>query len=249
MLRSDKSGALFIGFGCLLLASCDQAGTPLCGLDQILATAENRQLSCVPAPGGKVEPPPCPTTLSSDGRSLLCTSLNESTDRDPDVRAALDALEQKTASLELRVVRENPLLRARYVGVTKMPTRARVVSGGKTGLTAAAELCAANFGEGAHLCAMDELYRAVTAGSITATSTIPRAWAYVPNWNMPITGAERPQQGVADTCNSYTYELGARRWVGILVEWGPLPDGTPGFRWQGGSAAPCSSTYPLACCK
>ncbi|HNN91936.1 MAG TPA: hypothetical protein PKI03_06695 [Pseudomonadota bacterium] len=113
----------------------------------------------------------------------------------------------------------------------------------------AAQLCTAEFGPGSHMCMMDELYESVATGVLGATATIPRSWVYMPNWNKPTTNPEQPAQGVADNCQGYTYPLGARGWVGVVVEWRALPDGTPGLRWHSGGEASCSSLLPIACCR
>jgi len=238
--------------GCLLSATCDQppsANRVVCLPDQVLGTDASRQLLCVPAPHGKVAPPSCATALTSDGQQLLCTSRDESADKDQDASAALLQLDGAIKDIRAQLPPTTPGPAVSYVGLTMTPTAGRIISGPIWGLTAAADQCASQFGTGAHMCVMDELYQSVVRGTLDARSLIAPAWVYMPNWNTPAANPEEPLQGVADTCQDYTYPLGARNWRGMLVEWGLLPDGTPGFRWHGGTDAYCATTHPIACCK
>lgn len=237
--------------GCLLGATCDQpaAAPVICLPGQVLGTDGNRQLLCVGAPLGKIATPSCDTALTSDGQLLLCTSRDTSADKDADVSATLLELDGMIKDIQALLQPTVSVAQASYVGTTSMPNTGRFLAGFRSGLVVAAQQCAAQFGAGAHMCVMDELYQSVGNGTLGAADSIPPAWVYMPNWNIPTPNPDNPLQGVADTCDNYTYQLGARRWRGILVEWGPLPDGTAGFRWHGGNDTACSSVHPVACCK
>lgn len=236
-------------FGCLFVWSCDGAKPLVCASDEVLTTDENRQLICRPAPAGSSTPPLCESILTSDGRQLLCTSRSSSADKDGDVRSALVQMNSDLLGIERQIREKTPPAAAHYVGVTSTTTFGRIQYTVAQGLTAAASQCAMQFGEGAHMCLMDELYQSVVNGTLGPANTVPKSWVYMPNWRPPLAGAEQPEQGVADNCQGYTYPLGARRWVGVVAEWSPLPDGTPGFRWHSGSEGACSLLLPIACCR
>jgi hypothetical protein len=235
-------------YGSLLGSSCDQAARPLvCGSEQILGADGSGHQICVVAPNGAVTPPKCPEALTSDGRQLLCASLNKSVDRDADVRAAVGQLETATDHIQRRLTPSIEL--GTYVGNSKFTTNGLIVSDNQVGIIAASAVCASQFGAGAHMCVMDELYQAVIDGRLGTADTIPLAWVYMPNWNSPEPNPVEPLRGQADSCGGYTYPTASRNWRGILVEWSPLLDGSPSFRWHGGVDAACYGTHPIACCK
>jgi hypothetical protein len=237
--------------GAVLVSACN-GGRPMCGPGEILATDSFRQLFCIPAPQGDVPPPQCNMALTSDGRTLSCTSRNTSTDRDQDVPAALMQLATTLTDLQTALPEAPGMPAVRYLGVSTYVTPGAAVSPtnyNKQGLAAAAELCARDYGEGAHACLMDELYTSATAGTPGEADTIPLAWVYMPNWNYPISFYFQPEEGLADNCNGLDYGGTDRGWRGILVQWGPLPSGDVGFRWHGGADALCLNMHPLACCR
>lgn len=240
--------------GCLLLASCDLGGTAApfsCTDGSVLATDENRHLYCRPGPLPVVAAPSCTGTLTSDGRQIYCTSPTRSADQDADIRTTLTQLDAQTESLARALPPRGVSIRSGFVGTTSTTSFGNILGDGSSspGLVAAATLCAAEFGAGAHLCLQDELSESVANGTLAASSTLPPSWVYAPNGNNPLASTEQSEQGIADNCQGYTYPLAGRRWVGVLVEWGPLPDGTPGLRWHSGTDAYCTSRRPLACCK
>ena len=225
----------------------------ICSPAQILATDSQARLVCVTAPNGTASPPSCTTALTSDGQKLLCAPVNTASDKDQNVIPALEQLDGAAHDIEIQSQFPSQPAKpaASYVGLTTRANSGDFYSPGQAaeGVGASASLCVNDFGQGAHLCTMDELYQAVVNGALKATDTIPPSWVYMPNWNIPIIGAETPLQGVADNCGGYSYQLSSRRWRGIAVEWGPLPDGTPGFRWHGGDDAYCGSSHKITCCK
>ncbi len=235
--------------GCLFAWACDGGKPLVCTSNEVLTTDGNRQLTCRPAPAGAITPPYCESILTSDGRQLSCTSRSASADKDADIRSAIAQVNIDLNGIERQIREKTPPAAASYVGVTTGTTSGRIQSGVLQGLTAAAALCATQFGDGAHMCMLDELYQSVVNGTLGPANTIPKSWVYMPNWRPPLAGAEQPEQGVGDNCQGYTYPLGARRWVGVAAEWRPLPDGTPGFRWHSGSEGSCTMTLPIACCK
>jgi hypothetical protein len=187
--------------------------------------------------------------LTSDGQKLSCTTTNTAADKDEDMIAALDQLDITSRDLLTQLM---PMESTRvYVGSTAIAHDGAFRSNPPVaaGLAASAAFCAAEFGVGARMCTMDDLYQSVVNGTLGATSAIKPSWVYMPNWNTPLSDTVAPYRGMADNCAGYNYHNGANHWRGILVEWGPLPDGTPGFRWHGGDDAACYTSHPVACCK
>ena len=116
------------------------------------------------------------------------------------------------------------------------------------GLVAGARLCDAEYPR-AHLCTVYELLASIGAGRLDGATPVPRSWVYAPAWSRPLANPEQPEAGLADTCASYTYPLGARRWTGVAMEWSELPTGVVGLRLHGGAEASCYEELPLACCR
>ncbi len=250
-LKRLQHAALVSGLFC---AACDPpiaksaSASVVCSPEQILGTDKNRQLVCLAAPPGKIVAPYCAEAMTSDGVKLTCTSAHSSADTDADAAAALRQLDG--AALRMAGMLKTPAAVSHYVGVSLNLTSGFFVYNNFAGIAAASLMCDAQYGTGSHLCGMDELYHSVVDGTLGATSSIGLSWAYVPNWNLlPLAGAASPLEGLGDNCGGYSSRSGSTRWRGILVEWGPLPDGSPGFRWHGGDAAACGSSHPVSCCK
>jgi hypothetical protein len=189
--------------------------------------------------------------LTSDGEQLLCTTVNTAYDKDQNVSAALQQIDYLVNSIAPRTQTTPPP--PSYVGLTTSASNGLFLSNQSSveGVQAAANLCAAQSGSGAHLCTMDELYQAVVNGTLKATDKLPQSWVYMPNWNILVNSGttSEPKGGIADNCGGYTSRSASTGWHGILAEWGPLPDGTPGFRWHGGEDAYCGSAHQITCCK
>ncbi|MFO0577654.1 MAG: hypothetical protein U1A78_26920 [Polyangia bacterium] len=138
-----------------------------------------------------------------------------------------------------------------YVGVTAQKTTGLVRrTGTPAGLLSANALCADEY-PGSHLCTGYEVSAAVASGEITQASLVPRAWIYHPSWKTPLAGAKNPEEGLADSCASYTYGQDDRGWSGIAMEWRATVVNAVEkvLVFQGGSSAPCSAMLPLGCCK
>lgn len=220
-----------------------------CEDDQILLSA-NGQWYCGAPPAYRAPTaPPCPASpagvLSSDGRALYCGSA------DYGLGQALSRTAADLERLEARLQALNPAQPASlYRGVTSAPSSgAMVAPSGSTaavGLSGAAARCSVDY-PGSHLCSVFELYYSVVHGRLTKDSLLPKSWIYFPAGNAGAT-AERPLDGIADSCAGYTYGRDDRGWSGTAAEWTVLPTGSIGFKFHGGSAAPCSGMLPLACC-
>ncbi|MFO0577653.1 MAG: hypothetical protein U1A78_26915 [Polyangia bacterium] len=229
--------------GATVPASCED--------DQILISASGQWYCSTPpayrAPA--LPPPPCPSApagvLSSDGNSLSCSTADYGLGQTlSSTAASLDRLEGRITALS------SPQPSGLFRGVTnELSSGAMVAPSGSsaaTGLPAAAARCSAEY-PGSHLCSVFELYDSVVRGKLTNDSLLPKSWIYFPAGNAAAT-AERPLDGIADSCAGYTYGLDDRGWSGIAAEWTVLLTGSIGFKFHGGSAAPCSASLPLACC-
>jgi hypothetical protein len=222
-----------------------------CEDDQILISA-NGQWHCSAPPSYRAPaapPAPCSkdpaAVLSSDGTALSCSTA------DYGIGATLGRAAADLERLEARLAVLNPAQSAStYRGVTNALSNGAITapsgSLAATGLHAAAARCSAEH-PGSHLCSVFELYDSVVRGKLTKDSAIPRSWIYFPAGNASAAAA-RPLDGIADSCAGYTYALDDRGWSGIAAEWTVLPTGSIGFKFHGGSAAPCSAMLPLACC-
>jgi hypothetical protein len=140
---------------------------------------------------------------------------------------------------------------ASWVGNSTATTVGRIVhANADVGLASAAATCADDFGAGAHMCTVYEMYGSVANGKITSKTTVPKAWVYFPSWQSPIASPQNPLGGNSDNCSSYTYPTNDRHWAGIAVEWRMNFQGdASGFWWHGGTEALCNGALPIACCK
>lgn len=229
-------------------SGCDRGiDAASCGPNDLLSTNQRGQLVCTARPP-VVAPPRCEAVLTSDGRRLSCAFPGAPSEKELAIRGQVAALNNKVVALQARS--ETPQKTANgYVGLTAMTTNAYLILNNLQGLAAAQRLCDNQYAGGAHMCTMEELYQSVALGVIRATSTIARSWVYAPNWNEPFAMAESAKRGISDTCRNYTDRGSSSRHSSIQVEWGPLPDGSPGFRWRGGSDALCPTAIRIACCR
>ena len=234
-----------------LAAACGGAPPtlPACGDGDGLTTDAEGQLRCQPLTSA-LQLPSCEgaaDALTSDGTSLGCTGRVE------DYALITDALRGLSEILD-RVDRavdglKPPRAQARYVGATTMTTTGNMLrAGDDNSLVSAVKMCSAQYGAGAHMCTVYELYASVASGVLHTGSMAPRAWLWFPGWNRPVATAMDPELGVADTCGSHTYQSAALGWVGMTAEWGPLPSGTEGLVLRGGLQSSCRNNLPISCC-
>lgn len=251
---------LLLGAGCGLSQS---TALPLCQDGDTLGTDERGAFRCV-----KVSPTslsvPLPSLgcaessgLGNDSRftQLYCVDPAQEIAGQPsgaELRRRIDTLAQRVETLKKSVAALDPKpadLDSVYVGSTSVPTTGSISApGGKRGLIAAAALCSAEFGVGAHMCTPFQLTRSVAQGKLGVLDRIRPAWVYMPTWHNPQGSTTEPLAGLADNCGGYSTGTDAVGWTGMTVEWGPLASGDVAFRWHGGTDARCSSILPIACC-
>lgn len=140
---------------------------------------------------------------------------------------------------------------ALYVGNTTAVTNGAIQAAGTPkGLPSAAKLCSAQYGEGAHMCTMQELYDSVLSGALNENNTMAQAWVYFPSWNEPVAAPALPESGQADNCAGYTYPTADLKWRGMTASWDTVAaTSSKSLMWMGGSQAACSAQKPIACCK
>lgn len=154
---------------------------------------------------------------------------------------------------------------AKFAGVTMKMTTGRIEApGADPGIASAASFCAAEFGQGAHMCTVAEMYTSVVSGKLTSKDTVPRSWVYAPAWQTPtvVQSPPAPAAGLGDNCAGYTYESSHLGFSGVAVEWSQTPNPLINnvkanvLRWHGGQVQPnkapgaaCNQTLPIACCK
>lgn len=185
--------------------------------------------------------PQCNTgeRLLVQNRVLQCAVQSPgAADRIAAVTQALGPLEQLQQSLG-----------SLFVGLTTATTVGRIeFPGADPGLLAAKARCAAEY-PGSHMCSVFDLYSSVAAGRLKSTSQMAKSWLYFPARNTPLHPPSPTEDGLSDNCAGYTYGADDQGYSGMAVEWTKLPTGSVGFKFHGGSNAPCSAALPIACCQ
>jgi hypothetical protein len=164
--------------------------------------------------------------------------------------AQLQARHDADAAKIAEIDKAPPLPASVFVGVTKFTTSGRITRpGSDPGLSAAAGRCGDEY-PGSHMCTQYEMAQSVVGGQLKPTSQIPPSWIFFPAWKAPIAGALNPEQGMADSCASYTYGADDTGFSGMAVAWPRF--GTNSYdslTFRGGSLARCSQVLPIACCR
>ena len=167
----------------------------------------------------------------------------------------LDDHEQRLKKLEMMMGGGGGGI-ATFAGVTKYTSPGLITKPNfDNGLVAAAARCTDEYGAGAHMCTVGEIYQSVITGKVVSGKPSPKAWVYAPSWQRAaMTGSSHPLLGVSDNCAGYTYPTGDQGFAGVAFEWGPSPAKNQAATyvplWHGGSMnAACSAVLPIACCK
>ena len=215
-----------------LLACNPRIDASACGAGSIMATDLSGRLVCTARPTtGLTLPATCAACLTSDGTQLACVSRAAPSADDADQAVQVADLEVHVVELQTSVNQTRPPPNTSYIGLSVATTAGKIITsnGFFEGISAATLICSADFNTPAHMCTMEELYQTVASGVLSSTSTMARGWVYMPNANQPIANPVEPLGGIADTCGNYTDQTGSFHESGIIAEWGPLADGTPGF--------------------
>jgi hypothetical protein len=250
-----------------LLVACDATATgggdqlaqvPDCiGMGQtgtVLSTDSSGQLVCKKLPDGTVTIPVCNASeaLTSNGSSLTC--VNKDTG-DTATQSAIDKLNRIEMLLQDYGTTYNMLntgtgARAVYVGVSQATPDGRVSDGaGGIGAGAASKVCEQQYGMGARVCTVYDMYYSVASAKIVAATNVPRSWVYMQSWKNPAGGVPADAtQGLNDNCADFIYNTGDKRWQGTAVTWATTALNNVDKALHFTNTA-CSTTLPLACCK
>lgn len=187
------------------------------------------------------------STIAMQGTAITALTTQVTT-----MQTALSALTMRVAALEAR---PTPRGVATYVGITAVTDNGDINSGVLRGIPAAAEICAAQFGAGAHMCSIAELHRSEADGVFPANSDIAQAWVMATNYYEDRVvngfGGWPANQGTGDNCGGYTYGTGDTAQTGSVFEWSRGGFGGPRVIKvrHGLGNTPCNVQHPIACCR
>jgi len=228
-----------------------------CTSGQVLTTDANGQLVCTALPIGSQKLKDCVPLVealtSDDGATFKCTNRNN---ENPGGAEAVTAVNTITTTLNTIETTVNNLLGSRqtfgeFKGVTTATTAGNITSGAMRGVPAASAICAAQFGAGAYMCSVYDMYMNVARGKVAQNDSIAKSWVYMQSWKEPAAGSSSAGNGVSDNCGSYTTAAATGYW-GTAVEWTSISNGSKGLKFSSGNTAPnsalCSAALPIACC-
>lgn len=244
---------LFVG---LLLSSvsCDpqKDAIPACSAGAYVGFYEDGSPACQHFDPGATAPVPVCSydeALLADGERVRCAPRTDATDLKA-VDTQLKELESQLSVLQGMLDAPENLTSPVYVGLTATKTTGAMTANGYTGLQAGAELCAAVYGTGSHICTPYELARSASGRILKDGAPIGRAWIYFPAWNETATLVAKGRSlGSGDTCDGYTMQQGSPGFRGVQMEWTTLSTGPTGFVFHGGNDASCVTQAPIACCR
>jgi hypothetical protein len=226
----------------------------------VLSTDSAGQLICKDLPAGAVSLPNCKVdseALTSDGKTVFCTNRNNETSES---RMALENISKSETLVtdygtRIMALGTGPGAKALYVGNTTATTPGRIDAGGTDiGIAGAVKLCTNQYGAGARMCTVYDIYQSIVAGKIISGTDIAKSWVYMEAWKNPAgaTGATKePTAGLNENCAGYTYKTGDQSWVGTAFVYAKVTynnNYAPKF-YSGSADAACSSVLPVACCK
>lgn len=229
---------------------------PDCGgaTNQVLTTDSQGQLKCVTLPAGAVSLPDCkPNTeaLTSDGVTPSCTNRDVVDASTQTLLTTLTNVEKQIvdAGTKITALGSGPSSQAAYVGLTKNSYTGRFLSGAAVGIPAAAALCAGDFGAGAHMCTVYELYysAALLKTLDTTVDVAPGGWAYMQTWRHAAANPVELSAGLADNCGGYTTETVANQWSGTTFAWTVNLRGLRVPKFYANTS--CTTSQPIACCR
>lgn len=211
---------------------------------------------CQKLSGGTASVPNCAGKLLTVGgsgelRSLACTDKGSATVSQATL-TKITALEDslKTVGTKVTTIETSPVSAASYyAGATKFVTNGMITdANGNVGVTGAANKCVEEFGAGAHMCTVYELYQSVAAGKLTPQMTVATGWVYMASWSTPTASPTEPFNSLNDNCAGYTYKTADQKWTGTAFKWEPVAyNGKFAPKFNAGVA--CGTSMPIICCK
>jgi len=247
LLVACDTGAIGGGGDVVTVPDC----TSMAG--SVLSTDTNGQLVCKKLPDGTVTIPVCNASeaLTTNGSGLSCTPKDTG---DAATQAAIDKLNRVEMLLQDYGTTYNMLntgtgARAVYVGSTTAMTKGRVTDGaGLFGGQAASKLCETQYGTGARICTVYDMYYSVASAKIVAGTAVPASWVYMQSWKTPVAGPSNPGMGLNDNCADFNYDTADQKWQGTAVTWATTALNNVDKALHFKNTA-CNATLPLACCK
>lgn len=231
-----------------------QGPLPVCPRGNLL-TVHDGVLQCQDLVAGLAQAPRCDGQLlapkTAGGAEWMCTPKGQF---DAQALAELPAMTERAGSVLAQAIPLGGSQRPGsgvYVGSTTVQTNGFIQRAGtEAGILSANALCSDEFA-GAHMCNGYELHASVSRSILRPGIRLQKAWIFHPAWKTPVGPAQNAEEGLADTCASYTYGKIDRGWSGIAAEYGPTAYNAldAALAFNGGAAAPCSAVLPIACCK
>ena len=128
--------------------------------------------------------------MTSDGQHASCTYRN---DDDPALVDRINDADSKIIDYETKLAAAaNRQGTGRvYVGNTTATSYGNLHAldyRADNSLAAAAKVCADQYGAGARMCIVQDIYLSAVRGTISSTKNIAKAWVYAPSWNNPTAG-------------------------------------------------------------
>jgi hypothetical protein len=234
---------------------------PDCQDGSLLGLDGNNNLTCVSAPAGSLNTQPCtPQTQainSSDGMTIQCVNKGTgTTDTSTEARIQQDQTNLNNLQNQITAASSSGN-KSFYQGLTTNSYNGQQVMTGGTvnnpGIASAAAICAAQYGTGAHMCTVMEIYDSVALAGQNSTdkfdptqASAAPGWVYMVGWNAPVAGPQQPTAGLADNCGSATYPTADRKWQGMQFVWQKV---NTGFYAPTFNNAACNAESQIACCK
>lgn len=230
---------------------------PDCGgaADQVLSTDSTGQLVCKTIPSGASALPDCePNTqaLTANGTKASCDNLNIVDATTQNLLTTLNMIEAKVIDYgnQLNIVGTGANAQANYVGLSKtVMTKGRITSGTAVGIPAATAVCKADYGVGAHMCTVYEIYysAALQKNIDPEVNIVPGGWVYMQSWRHNQATPSEVNAGLADNCGGYTAETDTNAWNGTKFEWSVNTSNIRVPKFFANTL--CSETFPIACCR
>lgn len=258
--------AIVLAFAPVLLGADNHYGTisdelmvsslPKCGQTEYLQYAGG-SLVCAQIGGGAVSLPDCTGKLltylqNGEIASYNCTDKGAVSLSTTDITTInnLDTIITQIGTT-LNNIKMNPRASAAvYVGSTTATTKGRINDmQGNIGPYGATKACEGQFGAGARMCTVYDMFVSQATGKITSNTAVPKSWVYQASWNEPVAGPSNPGEGVSENCASYIYETADQRWQGTAVTWATTALNGTDKALQFASNTPCNNSLPIACCK
>lgn len=236
------------------------AMVPTCsGAGQVLSTDTTGQLVCKVLPAGAVGLPACDSAnkaLTADGTNASCTDLNAVDDTSKTYLETLSNVEKKIKdySTQLDMLGAGPASQSYYVGMSKgAATTGRITSGTKVGIPAATAICTNDYGAGAHMCSVYEIYYSTTLMKLPLDATTdipdPGGWVYMQSWRNSTATTVEPNAGLADNCAGYTSNDDgiANKWNGTRFQFATTFSTVRVPKFFANTL--CNTARPIACCR